>query len=540
MGHEINRRSFVKSAGTAAIAAGVLGVAGSAGAEETAGPSESWMTESWVPQAWDAEADAVIIGYGCAGPITAIELANQGFTSLLIEKADQGNAGGDCCVCGGYVLPGAENPFTTEKYIVGTLNGVDEEFANTLIEYINGAGDYLGSIGVELDTETMPGMPIAKAEEGEPLGQALYRAIVAAVEQHADMITVMYETPGIGLVQNPVTKEVYGVKAGSEEAPTYLKANRGVVVATGSYGGDREMTNRVHAPGLLFPTIGSPYNTGDGLKMLLDAGCKAQNFGKSLEYAAMAHRQGSEEVGTGLTIPARTVADSFIFVNRNGQRFMNEESSLQHTKMDSILRYNYFEGGLRTDMTTTGYPNAPAFMVFDQTMMEAGPVADVDGAGMGWVIHGLYTWSADNQAELEKGWIAQADTLEELAEKVSGTDMWGNEVHIDPAGLTATVEAFNAACEAGEDADFGRSFLAPIGEGPYYAFEIVPATLYTTGGAAHDVNAQAVDWLDRPIPRLYMAGLVGDPFTVHAPGISGAVSWARIAAEQIAQLEPWA
>lgn len=152
----------------------------------------------------------------------------------------------------------------------------------------------------------------------------------------------------------------------------------------------------------------------------------------------------------------------------------------------------------------------------------------------------MYTWSADNQAELEKGWIAQADTLEELAEKVSGTDMWGNEVHIDPAGLTATVEAFNAACEAGEDADFGRSFLAPIGEGPYYAFEIVPATLYTTGGAAHDVNAQAVDWLDRPIPRLYMAGLVGDPFTVHAPGISGAVSWARIAAEQIAQLEPWA
>lgn len=248
----------------------------------------------------------------------------------------------------------------------------------------------------------------------------------------------------------------------------------------------------------------------------------------------------SSPSGTGLTIPARTVADSFIFVNRNGQRFMNEESSLQHTKMDSILRYNYFEGGLRTDMTTTGYPNAPAFMVFDQTMMEAGPVADVDGAGMGWVIHGLYTWSADNQAELEKGWIAQADTLEELAEKVSGTDMWGNEVHIDPAGLTATVEAFNAACEAGEDADFGRSFLAPIGEGPYYAFEIVPATLYTTGGAAHDVNAQAVDWLDRPIPRLYMAGLMGDPFTVHAHGISGAVSWARIAAEQIAQLEPWA
>ena len=46
-------------------------------------------------------------------------------------------------------------------------------------------------------------------------------------------------------------------------------------------------------PGLLFPTIGSPYNTGDGIKMLMKAGCKTQNFGKCLEYAtAWRSKQG--------------------------------------------------------------------------------------------------------------------------------------------------------------------------------------------------------------------------------------------------------
>ena len=536
MERTLDRRNFIKTAGTAAVAAGALN-ASIACAEETAPAAESWM-----PEAWDVEADAVIIGYGCAGPIAAIELANQGFTSLLIEKADRDNAGGDCCVSGGFVLPGIDSsdPLTVDDYICSTMGAVDAAFAEIIVGYVNEAPDYLASIGVDLDTESFPGMAVARAEEGEFRGMEFYKAIVAAVEQHTDMITVMYETPGIGLVQNPLTGEVYGVKAGSEEAPVYLKANRGVVVATGSYEADREMTNAIHMPGLLFPTIGSPYNTGDGLKMLMKAGCKAQNFGKCLEYAAMAHRQGSEEIGTGLTIPTRTAADSYIYVNSAGKRFMNESSTLQHSKNDSIFQYNYFEGDLHSDITNTRYPNAPAFMVFDQAMMEAGPVADVDGAGMGWVIHGLYTWSADNQAELERGWIVQADTLEELAEKVSATDMWGNEVHIDPAGLVEAVAQYNALCEAGEDTDFGRSFIAPISEeGPYYAFEVIPATLYATGGAAHDINAQAIDWTGNPIPRLYMAGLVGDPWTLHSSALVGAVSWARTAAEQIAQLEPW-
>ena len=61
--------------------------------------------------------------------------------------------------------------------------------------------------------------------------------------------------------------------------------------------------------------------------------------------------------------------------------------------------------------------------------------------------------SEDNQAEIEKGWIIKADTLEELAEKCHATDLWGHDLTIDPQGLAATVEAYNAAAQAGEDAE---------------------------------------------------------------------------------------
>lgn len=533
----ITRRSFVQAAGVVGGATACAGLGG------TAARANETVRESWMPEVWDAEADAVIIGLGAAGPVAAVELAEQGCTSIVLEKMDREFAGGDCSVCGGYIMssPDRSDPLTLDGYIASTINTVDTSFAEAVLPYINEAPAYLEKLGVDLDTESFPGMATARPKNGEPKGQALHNALVEAVECRSDKISVVYEMPAIGLVQNPVTGEVLGVKAGTEEEPHYFKANRGVVVASGSYESDREMTNAIHMAGLLYPTIGAPANTGDGLKMLMKAGCKAQNFSKCLEFAAMAVRQASEEAGTGITLPTwGTAADSYIFVNTAGERFMDESATLQHSKYDDVFTYNHFEGGLHTGIDDTRYVNAPAFMVFDQAMFEAGPIADIDGAGMGWNIHKLYTWSQDNQAEVEKGWIVKADTLEELAEKCSATDIWGNAVSIDAAGLAETVAAYNAACEAGEDDAFGRGFAESLAEGPYYAVEIIPATLYATGGASHDINAQAIDWADRPIPRLYMAGQVGDPYTLHSAAVVGAVSWGRIAAEQIAKLEAWA
>ena len=115
--------------------------------------------------------------------------------------------------------------------------------------------------------------------------------------------------------------------------------------------------------------------------------------------------------------------------------------------------------------------------------------------------------------------------------------------HIEAAeGLKATVEAYNAACLAGSDEEFGRdaSSLIPLAEeGPYYAAEMSLATIYTVGGSKHDVNAQVVDWDENPIPRLFAAGNVADVFNVHTPNLAGAITWGRIAAQSIVGLDAW-
>ena len=528
---ELNRRSFVQG----------VGLAGLTGAEmvSSALADETVPRESWMPQMWDAEADAVIVGYGCAGPVAAIDFAKQGLASILLEKADQDNAGGNCSVSGGYVMqcPDKAQPNTVEGILTSTANGVSKEYAEAVLPYINEAPEYLMNLGVQLDTESFQGLAFAHSDDYVCGGMAFFKCLEAAVNENADSIDVRYGTPAIDLVQNPVTHEVYGVKAGTPEKPLYFKARRGVIMATGGFEADAAMVNAVFGPGLSYPTIGAPTNTGDGAKMLMRAGAKVQNYSKCLEFAAMGFRKASEEVGTGLTLPGYPTETSYIFVNRDGKRFMDETATLQHSKDDNVFTYSRFEGGLHSGADDTGYPNVPAFMIFDEAHMTAGPIMSSDN--MGWNSRGVYTWSDDNQAELEAGWIVKADTLEELAGKIGGADMWGNECSIDPDGLVEQVEAYNQACEDGIDEEFGRSDLQPIGNGPYYAAEIIPVTLYTIGGAAVGENAQVLDWSDQPIDRLFAAGNVGNPYVVHSPALVGATAYARIAAEQIAQLQPW-
>ena len=102
---------------------------------------------------------------------------------------------------------------------------------------------------------------------------------------------------------------------------------------------------------------------------------------------------------------------------------------------------------------------------------------------MGWPISANgYRWSADNQAEIDAGWIIKADTIEELAEKIGR----------DPETLKATIDRYNEMVEKGVDEDFGRDpeTMAKIDEGPFYAVELTPAVVATTGGARRNTHSR--------------------------------------------------
>ena len=63
--------------------------------------------------------------------------------------------------------------------------------------------------------------------------------------------------------------------------------------------------------------------------------------------------------------------------------------------------------------------------------MKGGPVYPGGGTMSWWTVKNVYKWSADNSAELAKGWIVQAATIAELADKIKK----------DPKKLEATVQS---------------------------------------------------------------------------------------------------
>ena len=130
---------------------------------------------------------------------------------------------------------------------------------------------------------------------------------------------------------------------------------------------------------------------------------------------------------------------------------------------------------------------------------------------------------------IERGWIQRAETVGELADQIG----------LDSAVLTATVERYNEHCRKGVDADFGRSDgLEELKTAPFYAIKAEPCLLNTQGGPRRDAQARVLDVFGEPIPGLYAAGELGSIWSTLYPGsgnISEALIFGRIAGREAAQ-----
>ena len=555
----VSRRGFIATmaAAGAVVAGGMLSGCASGESQGASGLADT--SASWMPATWDAEADIVIAGFGAAGGACAIESADAGASVIILEKAPEVDAGGDTSVCGGMISSAGSlgSGSTVEGLRYSSLGLLSEEDAEAYLEVISTVDDWCEGIGIPVDFDSFPGSVIT---EGTMMasGYVFYEHLKQAVLDRSDAIEVRYETPAFGLVQDPVTGEVLGFKAGSADSPLFVKAKKACVLACAGYEADPGLANRLHASGLTLPTVGSPYNTGDGIKMAMAAGAKVENTGMAMEYAGLTCKAASEEYGTGIMLGGGSseLAQNYVIVNRWGQRFMNEGDALSHQKRAlEILRMQGFDTDyLGTDL---GYINLPAWIIFDDTGMKNSRFGRTHGPfASGWncgnpELHHLYEWSEDNQAELERGWIVQADTLEELAAKCTSTDVIGRAIQLDGAGLAKEITEYNQMVTDGKDTKFGRgdaggsaffasgAQLAEIATPPFYAMEVTLSTIYSIGGPSININAQTVDWNDEPIPRLYQAGNIGSFDIFRSPGMSGCTSWGRIAAKNAVQLEPW-
>jgi hypothetical protein len=218
---------------------------------------------------------------------------------------------------------------------------------------------------------------------------------------------------------------------------------------------------------------------------------------------------------------SKQMPGGMIVVGPDARRFTDEKYKTRHGKVPVNGRWLPLSAP------------CPMFMIFDHTLFSAGPLYDMHPSH-GWTqIVERYDWSADNRAELAKGWIKVADTVAALAA----------ELRLDPRALEDSVAAWNSHCDAGHDADFGRTLmLAPIARRPFYAVELSPSMLNTQGGPRRNEKAQIVRPDGSPIARLYSAGELGSIYSYLYQGtgnIGECLAFGRIAGRNATAEQPW-
>jgi tricarballylate dehydrogenase len=271
------------------------------------------------------------------------------------------------------------------------------------------------------------------------------------------------------------------------------------VLAAGGFESNTEWRTRYLGPGWdLAKVRGTRFNTGDGIRMALDAG--AMPYGHWSGCHAVAWDRNAPEFGD------LAVGDGFqkhsypfgIIVNARGERFVDEGADFRN--------YTYAKYG----RVVLEQPSQFAWQVFD-----------------GKVLHLLR-----DEYRIRQVTRARADTLEELAQKLDG---------VDPAGFLREIAAYNRAVR--RDIPFdptvkdGRrteglavaksNWANPLDTPPFEAYQVTCGITFTFGGLRIDGDAAVIDTEGEPIPGLYAAGeLVGGLFYFNYPGGTGLMSGA--------------
>jgi succinate dehydrogenase/fumarate reductase flavoprotein subunit len=487
-----------------------------------------------VPQTWDVEADVVVVGFGAAGMATAVTAHDLGAKVVILEKAPEGQEGGNTRVAGqGYLnTSSAEQAVAYLTALCGPYT-VPEAMVTVWAEEMCKNNDWLAGLGgdpqehqhppVGIEFPDLPGSDcVHKFHDGPTYGYSYtWQLFERLVKQRP--IPILYETPGRELIQHDVTKEILGMRAQRGMRPITVKARRGVVLTCGGFENNQDMI-RNYLPGVPYCyTSVTPYNEGDGITMAMSVGADLWHMNN---YAGPSMALKVPEVRTTFSMQAlhysKETPGGMIVVGPDARRFADEKFKTRHGKIPVNGRW--------LPLTTP----CPMFLIIDHTLFSSGPLYDKHPSH-GWTqIIERYDWSADNRSELAKGWIKSAGSLSALASIVG----------LDPTALENTVSRWNRHCEARHDPDFGRRLmLAPIVNGPFYAVALSPSMLNTQGGPRRNEKGQIVRPDSSPIPRLYSSGELGSIYSYLYQGtgnLGECLAFGRISGRNAASETPWA
>ncbi len=463
--------------------------------------------------------DVIVVGFGFAGGIAAIEAHDAGARVLLLEK--QASPGGiSVCSFGG--LRVTDNADAAFAYLKATNAGTTPDallrvLADGMFALPQQAQKLADAVGAKLGKRLSPanypfeghesfgfvtadelaGGGDAAAEfpdaRGAPAGARMFKVVLENIRQRS-RIELRLESPAERLILEE--GEVRGVVVRGEP----IAARRAVILTCGGFEYASEMQTHTWC---IKPMLSAAVrcNAGDGIRMAQSAGAALWHMWHFHGSYGFRHPDPAYPFGIRLKrLPDWTpgvglrenVAMSWILLDQTGKRFMNEyDPYLQDT---GHRPFEHF------DPVTQGYPRIPALMVLDADGRALYPLSSP-------------TWHDAEVAQRFKGVtprelddviLQQADTIEGLA----------NAFGYDAQALSATIAAWNKACAAGQDDAFGRpgSSMMPIRKAPFFAAPVWPIVSNTHGGPVHDAAQRVLDPFGAPVPRLYAAGELGSVF----------------------------
>lgn len=430
--------------------------------------------ESATGEVLELQTQVLVAGGGIAGLAAALEAADNGAEVILIEKMPA--LGGSTIRSGGEILA-AETHLQEENgmeasiedfaaYLIEVGEGnVDEEFIHHIAENSAENIQWLVDNGVVFMAEpqhTHSTIPDNRRHIVEDGGAGLISALEAQLAERG--VEILKNTPAVSLIEEEGV--VIGVKATNEKSDDITILADAVILATGGYSRNEEMLATYHPSLVEYTTNTGDGNTGDGILMGETVGAELIMHDSGINLATNPNTYfGYGEEAKGL------------FVTPTGERFMDE--SRFHFQRSREMH----ELGINT-----------VWYVFDEAV-----------------------YDERVQKSIDDGMAVEADSLEELAEKME----------VDPAVITETIEVYNEMANVGEDTLYNKpaEFMQAIESGKFYAAKMVTSNSGTHGGLKINLDGQVINTDGEAIEGLYAAGEVASGQILHIgyPGSGTAI-----------------
>jgi tricarballylate dehydrogenase len=469
----------------------------------------------------------VVVGGGIAGLCAAIAAREAGATVHLLERAPLSERGGNTRFSNGalravynglddilQLIPDlspadiARTDFTTytrERYLTDfsrvTEGRADPKLSQLVVDGSFDTLRWLYSRGVRYaPLYSAQGPPIngkitfygGSAVEARGLGAGIVDALYAALDRLG--VTVTYSARVSSLVHDG--DRVAGARV-THNGTTYEIPADAVILASGGFESDVAMRTQYLGPGWdLAKVRGTRFNTGDGLRMALEAGAAPYGQWSGCHSASWArHAPPFADV----SIEEKFKRDDFmhgIFINADGRRFVDEGADLR------ALTYAKYGRAVMAQ------PGSTAWQIFDA---KTTPLLSDDY----------------RNPSVEP---IRANSIEQLATRLDGVNV---------RAFQETVSSYNSAVDDNVPYDPSRkdgrgtiglplpksNWALTIDQPPFEAHPVSFGITFTFGGVRVDEACRVLDISGSALPGLYAAGeMVGGLFYFNYPGGAGLVS----------------